>query len=786
MEDSRDATARDRLRILETAIQASIEAIALGDLQGRLTQVNPAFLRLWGYDDETQVLGRSSLEFWRDPGAAQAVVRALWAGGSWRGGLTGVRRDGGEIEVEVSATLVRDEGENPLCLLASFADVTERNRADRELRESEGRYRSIVDASPWGILQYRLEPGDRLVFAGGNPAADAILGIRCAARVGKTIEEAFPPLAATAIPGAYREVARTGRPWASEHVTYEDERISGVYAVRAFRVAPGELAVAFEDITERRSAEDHLRASAQRIEELYRKAVEQEELYRSLLRSIPDPVALYDLEGNAVYLNPSFTETFGFTAEEMVGRRIPFVPEAEAPGTAETIRQVLAGQPCRGFETRRLARDGRILDVVLSSSVYHDHRGKAAGIVVVLRDVTRSRQVEHQLLQAQKLEAVGTLASGIAHDFNNLLQAITGYAELSLAERPEGRTARFLAGIEEAARRGSDLVKNLLAFSRAGQPRRHVVDLGAEVRRIAEILERTFPKMIRIRQEGADHPVLVWGDPAQLEQVLLNLATNARDAMPDGGTLTFRLETLAADSPLLPSGAGPPAQRWVLLAVSDTGRGMAPEVAEHAFEPFYTTKGVGQGTGLGLYSTYGIVQRHGGHLTFETAQGRGTAFRLLLPAAEAPDVAPAPEDPAAPAAGREATVLVADDDPAVVEVVADYLDHAGYRVLTARSGEEALAVFGRNPEAVDLVLLDLGMPGMGGRKCLRQLLRIRPAARVLVASGYSPAEHAEATVEEGAAGFVGKPYRLRELGARIRETLASPIPPSPPRGRGLG
>jgi PAS domain S-box-containing protein len=776
MEDSSAAAPRDRLRILEAAIQASIEAIALGDLQGRLTQVNPAFLRLWGYDHEAQVLGRSSLEFWRDPAAGRSVVQALWAQGSWRGGLTGVRRDGAEIEVEVSATLVRDDGSNPLCLLASFADVTERNRADRKLRASEGRYRSIVDASPWGILQYRLEPGDRLVFSGGNPAADAILGIRCAERAGKTIEEAFPALATTAIPAAYREVARTGRPWTSQHVTYQDARISGVYDVRAFRVAPGELAVAFEDITDRRAAEDELRASAQRIEELYRKAVEQEELYRSLLRSIPDPVALYDLEGNAVYLNPSFTETFGFTAEEVNGRRVPFVPEAEAQRTADKIRHVLAGEPCRGFETRRLTKDGRILDVVLSSSVYHDHRGKPAGIVVVLRDVTRSRQVEQQLLQAQKLEAVGTLASGIAHDFNNLLQAISGYAELSLAERPGGRTARFLAGIEEAARRGSDLVKNLLAFSRAGQPRRQVVDLGAEVRRLAEVLDRTFPKMICLRQEGADQPALVWGDPAQLEQVILNLATNARDAMPEGGTLTFRLEALAADSPLLPAGDGPPAQGWVLLEVADTGRGMAAEVAEHAFEPFYTTKGVGQGTGLGLYSTYGIVQRHSGHLSFETTPGRGTTFRLLFPAAEPADVAPAPEEPAAPGAGAEATVLVADDDPAVLEVVADYLTHTGYRVLTARSGEEALAVFARNPQAVDLVLLDLGMPGMGGRKCLRQLLRLRPAPRVLVASGYSPAEHADATVEEGAAGFVGKPYRLRELGARIREALANPPP----------
>jgi len=369
------------------------------------------------------------------------------------------------------------------------------------------------------------------------------------------------------------------------------------------------------------------------------------------------------------------------------------------------------------------------------------------------------------------MEAIETLAGGVAHDFNNLLQVILGYSELLLVEKPdEDHDSADLKKINQAARSGAELVRSLLTFSRKVEPRLVPISLNRQIGYVERLLGRTLPKMIDIRLDLAEDLDRVNADPAQMEQILMNMAVNARDAMSDGGTLTVSTRNVTLEEEYCRLHADTRPGDYVLLTVADTGKGMDRKTLEHIFEPFFTTKELGRGTGLGLAMVYGIVKQHGGHVTCYSEDGRGTVFSIYLPVISAEPETTTDLLEEAPPRGTE-TILLVDDEDMVRELGERILTKNGYTVLTATDGGQALDLYVRSQEQISLVILDLIMPAMGGMECLKEFLKIDPQVRVLVASGYSGDTSSSECIQRGAKGFVPKPFRFKELLNQVRKVL---------------
>jgi CheY-like chemotaxis protein len=359
------------------------------------------------------------------------------------------------------------------------------------------------------------------------------------------------------------------------------------------------------------------------------------------------------------------------------------------------------------------------------------------------------------------MESVGTLAGGIAHDFNNLLQVIGGYTSMLLTDQkrdvPE---IEKLKTIEKAVDRASELVSNLLNFSRKNVSMKKEVDLNNEITASVKILERTIPKMVKIKTDFDRKISKISADPVQIEQVMLNLGKNSSDAMPDGGEILIKTENVENEK-----------GKYVLMTFSDTGQGMDQAIKDHVFDPFFTTKEVGKGTGLGLASVYGIVESHGGHIHCKSELGKGTVFTIYFPAVDTvSDNRKVITEKTEKLEGNE-TVLIVDDEKNIRDIYSTALKEFGYKIITANSGEEALLIFNENHQSIDLVILDLGMPGMGGFKCMLEMKKTVPDSKIIIASGYSEVFQTEDMLKSGASGFIQKPFKLKSVLEKIREVL---------------
>src|SRR5437773_1774151 len=522
--------------------------------------------------------------------------------------------------------------------------------------------------------------------------------------------------------------------------------------------AVGAVVANWRDITERLRAEQALRNS--------------EQSYRSLVDGVRDVIFALSPGGEVTSLNPAFEEMTGFPPADWVGRPFEaFVHPDDVPLALDLFGRVLQGEPRPTIQFRILTRAGTYRVAEFSATAQR-RDGRLTGILGIGRDVTERLGLEQQLRQAQKMEAVGRLAGGIAHDFNNILTAITGHADLLLEDLGHHDPRRAdVDEIRRSAERAAGLTRQLLAFSRQQVLQPKVVDLNALVLDMDKLLRRLIGEDVELAT--VLYPTLgrVTADPGQLEQVIVNLAVNARDAMPQGGKLTLETRNIDLDSSYTLEHSLVKPGPYVQLTVSDSGIGMDEETQAHAFEPFFTTKPRGQGTGLGLAMVYGTVKQSGGFIWVYSEPGHGATFKIYLPRVDAPVEAAAPPVPVErPPRGSE-TVLLAEDEPAVRTIAQQALERQGYTVLAAPSGADALALAAQHGATIHLLLTDVVMPGMSGRDLADRLTAQRPGIRVLYISGYTDNAIVRHGMLEPGLAYLQKPFRPDALVRKVRDVL---------------
>jgi PAS domain S-box-containing protein len=520
-----------------------------------------------------------------------------------------------------------------------------------------------------------------------------------------------------------------------------------------------------------RELNEHLELRvAERTEEVRRAGDE----LRALFEASPLAICGLDPDGRVRSWNRAAEELFGWSADEVIGTAAN-VP-ADLREEFEGLRaRVLAGGTLANFETRGSSKDGRAVEVSVSAAALRDRNGTASGVVLVYADVSARKTLEAQLRQAQKMEAVGRLAGGVAHDFNNILTVIRAAAEFLLTDLDEDDARRSdAAEIRDAANRAAALTRQLLAFSRQQVLQMRVVDLNAVVTGLEPMVRRVLEANIAVVTRLQAGLNLVRADPHQLDQVILNLVVNARDAMPEGGTLLIETANVVLDEEYPRSHRGVRPGPHVVLSVTDTGCGMDAATQARAFEPFFTTKPVGQGTGLGLATVYGIVRQSGGHLWVYSEVGRGTTFKVYFPC----HTGPADEEAKPPVRtdGREAldaTILLVEDDVAVRATVRRVLERGGYSVLEAPNGDEALASLADPNQFVHLVISDMVMPGMSGLELRENLREARPGLPVLLMSGYSEEAIARFGDLEAEGPLIEKPFTVQGILDKVQDVLAA-------------
>lgn len=655
---------------------------------------------------------------------------------------------------------VRDENGKLHALGGIAADITERKRWEEEMRQSEDRYRDLVVHSQDLMCTHDLE--GRILSV--NPAAGRMMGWQPGEETIKNIRDILAPesrdvfdkymakvISEGAASGIMIVETQTGEKRIWEY--YNTLRTEGVSAPIVRGIA--------HDVTERKMAEKAL--------------VTNEKRFRALIENSADLIVVLDADATVSYSSPSLFRILGYRAEEWLGKNIfDFIHPEDAKAAAEALQKGIqhtdTGLPMQ-LRVRHKDDTWRLMEATDTNLLEDEAVG---GIVINARDITESKQLEEQLRHAQKMDAIGRLAGGIAHDFNNLLTAIIGYSQFALSTADgTNPLRRFLEEIEKAGVRAASLTNQLLAFSRRQVLMPRVLELNNIVADMRKMLRRLIGEDITLVANLGEGLGMIKADPGQIEQVIVNLAVNARDAMPNGGTLVIETVNVELGDNYIASHLDVLPGRYVMLAVSDTGTGMSRETLARLFEPFFTTKEQGKGTGLGLSTVYGIVKQSGGDIWVYSEPDRGTTFKVYLPRVDEPlEAAEAGEGLITPREGWE-TVLLAEDDTAVRTLAREVLEQNGYTVLEASDGELALSTGENYQGQIHLMITDVVMPQISGSELIRRVRAVRPDIKVLCMSGYTDDAIARHGLLESGVAFIQKPFSPGKLIRMVREVLGS-------------
>ena len=764
-----------RNKQLESLVNNSELGIVSLDKDMRIIGCNKAFEGLFLYEQaevegktlDDLIVGSDQLE------QAIGYTKTSLTGKSIQGSGQRKRKDGTLIEVRFGGIPVTVDGE-VVGSYGVYEDVTPLREAEDALRRSEQAFRALLNAATDTAIL--IDTSYRILAL--NEIAATRLGYRSKELVGKNLLDLFPSDVAEIRKANLEKVIETERP-----VRFLDRREKMLFDSNYFPMTAPEgkvtrIAIFARDITAQEQAEKALR--------------ESEEKYRTILESIEEGYYETDPSGNFTFFNDSLCAIFGYTRDELLGMNYKKNTDRAA---ADRLYQVFnkvyrTGKPSKGAEYKIFGKDGSTRYVEVSVSLLKDTEGKHVGFRGITRDVTKRKldeqekaRLEAQFQQAQKMEATGKLAGGIAHDFNNLLMAIQGNASLILLDKDSSHPDyERLKNIEQYIRDAANLTKQLLGFARGGR-------YELEPTNPNDLLKRSSNMFGRTKKEISIHPKYqedIWGvevDRGQIEQVLVNLYINAWQAMPGGGDLYLETENVTLDKNYVkPFDAEP--GRYVKIMVADTGVGMDEKTRQRIFDPFFTTKEMGRGTGLGLASAYGIIKNHGGIINVYSEKGAGATFSIYLPAIDAERIGQSAESENKDEMplGTE-TVLLVDDEDMIIEAGEQLLEELGYKVLSARSGSEAIEIVskahrakgeekeGQERYAPDLVILDMIMPDMGGGDTFDRLKEIDPDIKVLLSSGYSINGQATEILDRGCDGFIQKPFNINQLSRKAREIL---------------
>ena len=646
--------------------------------------------------------------------------------------------------------------------VASLIDITERKKADEALRESEEQYRLLFESAGEGIL---LAQGDMIKFA--NPALAKILGYPRDIITTRPFSSFIHPDDIAVVVDRHTrrmrgETVETGYDF---RILKSDgtQRLLHIISQQIYWDGmPASLSFVM-DITEHRQAEEALR--------------ESEELFRSYLEFAPDGVYMSDLEGNFLYGNRKCEEIIGYRREELIGKNfleLNLMPENCLNKAIALLQANIAGKSTGPDEIELIIKEGRIKSVEISTNVIQ--RMGQRIILAFVRDITDRKQAEEEkrlleerLRQTDKMDSIGTLAGGIAHDFNNLLAGIQGYAAMTLMNLKENDpNYERLQRINEQVQSGSDLTRQLLGFARGGRYEVKPSDINEILEKTSAMFGRT-KKEISINQKSGKDLWCVEVDRGQIEQVFLNLYVNAWQAMPKGGDIYLETQNAILNGEQALFYSVKPGKH-VRITITDTGTGMDENTKEKIFEPFFTTKEMGRGTGLGLATVYGIIKGHEGIIYVDSDPGHGTTFTIYLPASEKEVLREEEHLTEEIVMGTE-TILLIDDEIIVMEVNKELLESLGYNIYAAGSGQEGIDIYMEKKDKIDLVILDMIMPGISGGVTFDRLREINPNIKVLLSSGYSITGEAQEIMDRGCNGFLQKPFLLEELSSKVRELL---------------